>query len=356
LTSDFVADQFIDASALPERTAKDARSVARGLTLFGIYSALYVLTLVDALAPLPLWANVIFAIGNGLMIAMLFIVGHDCQHGAFVPGRQWNLWIGRLAFVPCVHAGSLWRFAHNALHHCRTNLKGIDPVWVPMSVEEYRDAPSVRRFLERIYRGPAGPLIYYYARFWPLTVLLPASRDLHGKRLRHLPDTAFALSGLALTISSIVWLGALLAPERPIWLVLVLGWALPFAMWNYLAGFSFYLNHTHPALPWFEDEKLWRTHGDAVATTIHMKLPIDVLPLYSSSMTHTAHHECPTTPVYELSPAQRALKHERGAAVLEYTLSLGEYLRIVKACKLFDFKQMCWTDFSGNPTSPRLIP
>ncbi|MFL6690002.1 MAG: hypothetical protein ACJ8IR_07450 [Alphaproteobacteria bacterium] len=106
MTSDFVADPFIDASALPERMAADARSLARGFILFGTYSALYVLTLVDALAPLPLWANMIFAIGNGLMIAMLFIVGHDCQHGAFVPGRQWNLWIGRLAFLPCVHAGS----------------------------------------------------------------------------------------------------------------------------------------------------------------------------------------------------------------------------------------------------------
>jgi len=356
LTSDLAADQFTDSFTPLEQTAAERRSLARGLAIFGTYSALYALTLVDSLAPLALWANVIFAIGNGLMIAMLFIVGHDCQHGAFAPGRRWNLWIGRLAFVPCVHAGSLWRFAHNALHHCRTNLKGTDPVWVPMSVDEYRAASSVRRFLERIYRGPAGPLIYYYARFWPLTVLIPASADLRGKRLRHVPDALFALTGLAVTVSFVIWLGRVLTPDRPIWLVIVLGWALPFAIWNYLAGLSFYLNHTHPQLPWFADEELWRERGDAVNTTIHMKLPLDVLPLYSSSMTHTAHHECPTTPVYELSQVQQALKRERGAAVLEYTLSLGEYLRIVKACKLFDFQRMCWTDFSGRPTSPRLIP
>src|SRR4051812_4915060 len=173
------------------------------------------------------------------MIAMLFIIGHDCQHRAFVPGQRWNAWLGRLAFLPCLHAGSLWRHAHNVLHHGRTNLKGADPVWVPMSMAEYRNASPARRLLERVYRSGAGPLLYYYAEFWPFTVLLPFSAEHRGNRLQHLGDSLFVLAGFAVTITAIVFMGHALAPQRPLWLVLALGWALPFAVWNYLGAFSF---------------------------------------------------------------------------------------------------------------------
>lgn len=339
-----------------ERLAVDGRSLARGLVVFATYGGLYLITLIDALVPLPLWANLLFSVGNGLMIAMLFIVGHDCAHGAFVPGRRWNRWLGRIAFVACAHAQSLWRYTHNRLHHNHTNLKGVDPVWAPMSVLEYRAASPVRRWLERVYRGLAGPLVYYFARFWPFTVLLPTAKELRGQRMRHLPDSALALAGLALTIGSVLWLGHMLTPERPLWLVLLLGWVLPFTVWNYFGTVSFYLNHTHPELPWFDDEALWRAHGDALHTTIHMRIPINVLPLYAATMAHTAHHANPSTPAYALEAAQERLETREGPAARAYTLSVAEYRRIVRICKLFDFEAMCWTDFTGTPTTPRLIP
>jgi omega-6 fatty acid desaturase (delta-12 desaturase) len=334
----------------------EERSLARGLVVFGTYGLLYVLTLIDALGRLPLWANVLFAIGNGLMIAMLFIVGHDCQHRAFVPGRTWNAWLGRLAFLPCLHAGSLWRYAHHTLHHRRTNLKGVDPVWAPMSVAEFRAASPARRLLERIYRGAAGPLIYYYAAFWPFAVLLPFSPEHRGRRLRHLPDTLFVLAGFVLTLLAIVWIGHALTPERPIWLVLALGWVLPFAVWNYMAGVSFYLNHTHPDVPWFDREEIWSAHGTAIATTTDVTLPLNILPLYNASGAHAAHHERPATPIYELEAAQERLNRQQDGKTCEYTFTVPQYRRIVAACKLFDFERMCWTDFAGAPTSPRLIP
>lgn len=332
------------------------RSLGRGLIVFGTYVALYLFTLVDALAPFPLWTNLFFSVGNGLMIAMLFIVGHDCQHRGFVPQRKWNVWLGRLAFLPCLHAGSLWRQAHNVLHHGRTNLKGTDPVWAPMSMTEYQAASPLRRLCERIYRSAAGPLIYYYAEFWPFTVFLPFSSEHRGKRLRYLGDSLFVLTGFTLTIATILTLGHGLSPQRPPWLVLLLGWALPFALWNYLGAVSFYLNHTHPDVPWFDKEDQWQQHGGPLATTLHLKLPINVLPLYASCMAHTAHHDRPSTPIYALEAAQAALKKQNASMTREYTFSIREYRRILAACKLFDFERMCWTDFSGTPTTPRLVP
>ena len=325
-------------------------SLSRGLGLFSVHVILYFATLAGAVANLPLPVTILFAVANGIFIALLFIIGHDGSHGSFVPQRSWNLWFSRLAFVPCVHSASLWRSTHNE-HHRRTNLKGVDRVWAPMSKVEYDAAPAPRRWLERVYRGPFGPLIYYYREFWVYRLVLPLAPETRPSWRRHLPDSLVVLTGFALTLTGIGILGAWLAPERPLWLTFVFGWAIPFAVWNYVMGLTIYLNHTHPAIPWFRDERAWSFHRGNVLSTVHVKLPRYVLPLYSDALAHTAHHADVSLPVYGLPPAQAALKNAFGTGVQEYTLSFAEYRKIVSACKLFDFDRMCWTDFDGAATS-----
>ena len=332
------------------------RSLAHGLTIFALYSTLYALTLIGAVAPIPLATNLLFAVLNGVFIAMLFIIGHDCCHGALVPARKLNLWLGRLAFIPIGHSVSLWRFAHNGMHHRRNNLSGVDPVWVPMSVSDYRNASAPRRLLERIYRSAFGPLVYYYSAIWLTWMLLPVTPMALRRWKQHLPDTLFVLTGFAALVAGIGALGSLLAPARPLWLELALGWALPFVVWNYLGAISFYLNHTHPNIPWFNDVDDWTRFGGDVRGTAYVKMPIDLLPLYSAAMAHPAHHANPETPAYELPERQATLSARHAAETTQYTFGIGEYLRIVRTCKLFDYERMCWTDFSGNPTTARLIP
>jgi omega-6 fatty acid desaturase (delta-12 desaturase) len=332
------------------------RSLTLGLAIFALYVALYAVTLLGAVAPIPLATNLLFSVLNGVFIAMLFIIGHDCCHGALVPGRKLNLWLGRFAFIPIGHSVSLWRFAHNGLHHRRNNLIGVDPVWAPMSVSDYRNASAPRRLLERIYRSAFGPVVYYYAAIWMTWMLLPLTPQALRRWKQHAPDSVFVLTGFLGLIAGIAALGSILAPSRPIWVELALGWALPFAVWNYLGAISFYLNHTHPNIPWFADEENWRTHGGDVPGTTHVRMPIELLPLYSAAMAHAAHHADPLTPAYELPERQAQLKSRRATDITDYTLTIGEYRRIVRICKLFDFERMCWTDFSGNPTTARLIP
>ena len=187
-------------------------------------------------------------------------------------------------------------------------------------------------------------------------MLIPLTAPARAQWKRHLPDTIFVIVTFCSTIAGILYLGHWLAPQRPLWLVLLLGWVIPFAVWNYLASFSFYLNHTHPNIPWFSDVQTWRLHSGHVEEAAHVRVPLDVLPLYSGAMTHPAHHANPATPVYGLEAEQAALKKRQAAGTTEYTFSLGEYLRILRTCKLFDDDRMCWTDFSGNATTARLIP
>jgi omega-6 fatty acid desaturase (delta-12 desaturase) len=349
-----VVDATIAIDAVRVASHADQRSLVRGLAIFMTYAVLYGATLIDALGPFPLVLNLAAGIGNGICIAMLFIIGHDCCHGAFVPGRRWNLWLGRFAFIPVVHSVSLWRVAHNGNHHGRTNLKGVDPVWAPMSPREYANASPARRFVERVYRSAFGPAPYYFFEIWIALMIAPMWRQARAQWLRHLPDTVFVLMGFAATLAAVGWLGGMLAPQRPLWLVLTLGWGVPFAAWHYLAGITVYLNHTHPDVAWFDDECAWSAYNGNVLGTVHVKMPIDIFPLYSDVMAHPAHHTNVSTPVYALPQAQEALKARAGGEITEYTLSLAEYRRILKDCKLFDFEARRWTDFAGVPTGPQI--
>jgi omega-6 fatty acid desaturase (delta-12 desaturase) len=332
--------------------AVDPRSLWRGLGIFAVHALLYFATLLGAVANFALPTNVMFGVANGVFIALLFIIGHDGCHGSFVPQRRWNLWLARLAFLPCAHSASLWRRTHNELHHHRTNLKGVDRVWAPMSKAEYDAASPFRRWLERLYRSPFGPLVYYYGEFWLYRMLLPLAPETRANWKRHVFDSVFVILGMGLTLFGIAKLGATFAPGRPMWLTLLTGWFLPFVVWNYVMALTIYLNHTRPEIPWFDSLDRWTFHRANIMSTSHVKLPFDFLvPLYSEAMAHTAHHADISLPVYALPDAQSELKLRFGAGVQEYTLSFAEYRRICAACKLFDFERMQWTDFAGNPTA-----
>lgn len=330
----------------------DNRSAPRAWRILLAHGGLYLATLAGAVAPLPLWANILFALANGVFIALLFIIAHDGAHGAYVKNAKLNYWIARFAFLPCVHAVSLWCTIHNKLHHGYTNLKGYDGVWTPMSKREYDAASAPRRLLERVFRSPFGPFVYYYVVFWPWRTLLPLGRDVRGQWRRHMPDTAFTLAGFAATLVAIGAAGHYLTPERPLWLVLSVGWFIPYQVWNYLMAFTIYLNHTHPNIAWFDDMAKWRRHQPNLVdtTNIAMPFPLNKIKLYQDVMAHTAHHVKPTIPMYALQGAQGEINARFGTLV-DYKLTPREYLRIVRTCKLFDCERMCWTDFDGRPTS-----
>ena len=339
--------QSLEPQARP--ATQDRRSTRQGLSVFGFHGALYLLTLAGALAPLPMGVNLVFAVANGVLIALLFILGHDAAHGSLVPGRKANRWLARIAFIPCAHSVSLWRAIHNHGHHARTNLKGVDTVWAPMSKADYDAASPARRWLERVYRGPWGPLIYYYGEFWLHRMLLPLAPDVRRQWKHHLPESLFALCGLVLTIAGIMAAGHALTPGRPLWMVLATGWVVPFAVWNYLMAFTIYLNHTHPEILWFENEAAWQRFKGNVVDTAFVRMPVNLVPLYTKVMAHTAHHQQVRVPVYALLDAQEELAQSH-VPLIVYTLTPSAYRAIYRACKLFDFERMCWTDFDGVPS------
>src|SRR5688572_5907764 len=64
----------------------------------------------------------------GVMISVLFVIGHDACHDSLTPSHRLNSIIGRACFMPTLHPFICWELGHNRLHHGWTNLKGVDYV------------------------------------------------------------------------------------------------------------------------------------------------------------------------------------------------------------------------------------
>lgn len=325
-----------------------------GLRYVAVYFAYYLLTLAGALAPLPIIVNLLFGIANGLALALMFAIGHETVHGTFVPGKLGNQILARLSLLPHLHSASLWELGHNRGHHRKTNFRDVDYVWAPMSPEEFKAAPVWRRLVERLYRSPFGPGFYYHVEIWLKRMVLPVSADARGAWKRYIPDTIFIVFGGAALFAVIMAAGSALAPERGALTIFALGILVPYYFWGHFGGLTFYLQHTHPDVRWFNDEREWTFYRGAIECTVHAIHVIRGSRLHTDVMHHTAHHAMPSIPVHKLRLAQKRVTDRYPGAVTMLDYTIRDYLRIVKTCKLYDFKTHRWTDFEGRPTGPLL--
>src|SRR5580692_5434009 len=82
-----------------ERQAFARRRVALPVAIFIALAMLYVsLVFLTLAAPAPL--ALILTVPCGVVIGLLFIVGHDACHNSFTASTRLNRTIGRLAFLP----------------------------------------------------------------------------------------------------------------------------------------------------------------------------------------------------------------------------------------------------------------
>ena len=101
------------------------------------------------------WLTLAIAMSAGLFLMRLFLIQHDCGHGAFFRRRVVNNWVGRVLGVLTQTPYYVWRRSH-AIHHATSgNLdkRGVGDINV-LTVNEYRALPRSRRFIYQIYRHP----------------------------------------------------------------------------------------------------------------------------------------------------------------------------------------------------------
>jgi omega-6 fatty acid desaturase (delta-12 desaturase) len=326
------------------------RSTRRSLALLAFDYELLTACLAGAVLFKPLWLTLICGSAAGLVIGRLFIIGHDACHQSLTPHRRLNKWLGRLAFLPSLTAYSLWDLGHNMVHHGFTNLKGVDFVWAPLTLEEFDAMPAGRRLMERIYRSGWGPGLYYMIEIWWKKMMFPskAGKGQTAQRIFTLDCmlvSVFSATGIAALSVSAAWVG------KPFLTVVLTGFVLPLVVWFHLMGFVIYGHHTHAKVCWHDDRATWLRAQPFVSTTVHLTFPFRVGAFLHHIMEHTAHHVDMSIPLYRLKAAQQKLEELLPGRIVVQPFSWRWYFAAARICKLYDFNRHCWTDFAGHATS-----
>ena len=132
----------------------------------------------------------------------------------------------------------------------------------------------------------------------------------------------------------------------------LLGFALPFFIFQSLLASSLYINHTHPDIPWFNAATAPQVKLPAEALTLHLRFPAWFAGLAHHFYEHPAHHIYPAIPCYELGKAQAHMNRLLGARALVVDFSLPAMAEIFRKCKLYDYENHRWLDYQGKPTTP----
>jgi omega-6 fatty acid desaturase (delta-12 desaturase) len=252
--------------------------VPYALLWYAMYWALHV----------SLWLAVPLAILSGAFLVRAFIIFHDCTHGSYLPSRRANDIVGFIAGVLTFSPYAHWRWEH-AIHHGSSgdlDKRGTGDIWT-MTVQEYIDASSGRRFWYRLVRNP---LILFVVA--PLFVFVVKQRFASAKaerRQRH----------------SVWWMNLAL-----LCMTVTLAWAfgvLPYLLLQSIAMtiagatglWLFYVQHQFENVYWERSEH-WDFTAAALQGSSYYKLPRVLQWISGNIGFHHIHHLNPRIPNYNL--------------------------------------------------------
>jgi acyl-lipid omega-6 desaturase (Delta-12 desaturase) len=240
-------------------------------------------------------------------LVRLFMIQHDCGHGAFFRQRLANDWVGRVIGVLTLTPYDFWRRTH-ATHHATSGnleLRGVGDI-TTMTVAEYLALSRIGRLRYSLYRHPLvmfglGPAYLFF-----LQHRLPVGL------MRDWQPWLSAMAtnlGIALIVSTTIWfigIGPFLLVHLPIAL---LGGSV--GVW------LFYVQHQFEDTFWAHSEG-WNVHEAALYGSSHYDLPIILRWFTANIGMHHVHHLCSRVPFYRLPLTLR--RHPELAKVGRLTL------------------------------------
>lgn len=325
-----------------QRLAFARRRMVLPLVLFVALGVGYV-AMVAAVLAAPLALAFVLTIPCGMLIGLLFVVGHDACHNSFTAATRLNHVIGRLAFLPSLHAFAVWDQTHNRTHHRYNNVRGHDFAWVPMAPETYRDSPLPRRLAYRCFRTPLGVMLYYLLVLWGPRALLPLPRVVGRLTPLYLADTLLVLAFLAVQLWLVVVVGGWF--DKSAVTSVLLGVVLPFLVWNAFMSLAIFLHHTHPDIRWYSSVAAWTADLGVMRGTVHVSFTWPIEPLLLAIMQHNAHHFAPGVPLYNLASMQSAM--EQHAPCITWRFTWRNYRQVCRACKLYDYEAQRWVGYAA---------
>jgi omega-6 fatty acid desaturase (delta-12 desaturase) len=257
---------------------------------------------------LSIWLCLALSVPAACFLVRLFIIQHDCSHGAFFRPRWANDWAGRAIGVLTLTPHDLWRRTH-AIHHAGTgNLdrRGIGDV-ATLTVQEYLDRGCCKRVLYRIYRHPAmmfglGPAYLF---------LLQQRLPLGMMRVGWQPWISTMATNLGIAV--LVTLMICTVGIGPLLLI-----PLPTALLAASAGvWLFYVQHQFEHTYWAPGGE-WEHAEASLHGSSHYDLPVVLRWLTANIGVHHVHHLNSRIPFYRLPEVLR--HHPELAGVGRLTL------------------------------------
>jgi omega-6 fatty acid desaturase (delta-12 desaturase) len=266
-------------------------------------------------------------------LVRLFMIQHDCGHGAFFRRRFANDWTGRAISVLTLTPYDAWRRSH-AIHHASSgNLdrRGIGDI-TTLTVAEYLVRPRWQRLAYRLYRHPVVLFGLGPAYLFLLQNRVPADGTFLNWRSWLSPmatNTAIAL--LAALVIGLVGVGPFLLVHLPIVLL-----ASSMGVW------LFYVQHQFEDTFWAKSDD-WTMHEAALHGSSHYDLPA-VLRWFTANIgVHHVHHLCSRIPYYRLSRVLRdhpPLKDVGRIGLLDSLASVRLVLWDETQRRLISFRQL----------------
>ena len=262
------------------------------------------------------WLTLLIAVPTAGFLVRLFMIQHDCGHGAFFANRLLNDWIGRALGVLTFTPYDYWKRNH-ALHHSTSgNLdrRGTGDI-LTLTVGEYMSRSWLGRLAYRAYRNPLVMFGIGPAYLFLLQHRIPFEQMRAG--WRPWLSTIATNAGIALLASALIWLVGFqpfLAVHVPVILL-----AASMGVW------LFYVQHQFENTAWARDGE-WTLQEAALRGSSHYDLPV-VLRWFTANIgVHHVHHLCSRIPFYRLHEVMRDNPQ------LKYVgrVTFGESLRTIR--------------------------
>jgi omega-6 fatty acid desaturase (delta-12 desaturase) len=228
------------------------------------------------------WFCLLLAVPAAGFLVRLFMIQHDCGHGAFFHHRLANDWVGRVISVLTLTPYDFWRRTH-AIHHASSgNLdrRGIGDIDT-LTVQEYLALSRCGRLRYRLYRHPIvmfglGPAYLFILRHrLPIGVMCGGWQPLLSTMA-----TNAAIAALVAIVIWFVGVGPFLLVHLPIVFL-----AASIGVW------LFYVQHQFEDTFWAEDWA-WNLHAAALHGSSHYDLP-GILRWFTANIgVHHIHHLC----------------------------------------------------------------
>ena len=237
------------------------------------------------------WLTLALAVPAAAFLVRLFMIQHDCGHGAFFRHRAANDWVGRVIGVLTLTPYDVWRRTH-AAHHAHTgdlDHRGMGDIKT-LTIAEYRALSPRQRWLYRLYRHPIVLFVLGPGFLFLLQQRLPIGLMREGV----LPWASAILTNLGIAAFSVgmMWLVGI-SPFLLVHLPIVL-LAASIGVW------LFYVQHQFDHTYWSEQPD-WTHQEAALYGSSYYDLPQPLRWLTANIGVHHVHHLASRIPYYRLA-------------------------------------------------------